>query len=234
MIPPRIVLARPGIGENIGFVVRLLANFELDELVLADPAAGFERGAARTASMCPERLARVRVVGDAASALLDTSHVFGFSARGGRERELLPLAELGALASGIPRGARVAFLFGNEESGLTSEETGYCHRLLTIPLPGLGSLNLSHAVALVLYEYFRAGQAAAPDSRHRFASTGEKQRLAEQARATLGTWAFAVDDPHFEGSVRRLLFGNPIQARDTRILHRILRHLDYVRNHGSN
>jgi tRNA/rRNA methyltransferase len=54
----------------------------------------------------------------------------------------------------------VAVLFGNEDSGLTDEELSLCDLAVTIPAaPELPSLNLSHAVQVICYEIYRAGNA---------------------------------------------------------------------------
>lgn len=56
-----------------------------------------------------------------------------------------------------PRIGRVAAVFGREATGLTDEELDRCHQLGRIPTSIHSSLNLSHAVALIAYEWFLAG-----------------------------------------------------------------------------
>lgn len=145
--PLRIVLARPQLGENIGFVLRLCANHDVDDVVLVAPRENWRAGAERTASMCTDRIEGLRVEADLEAALADRQHIFGLTARVGRERRPLAVEALGALA-GECDDARVALLFGNEESGLDSRETACCTQLVRIDRPGLSSLNLSHAVAI--------------------------------------------------------------------------------------
>src|SRR5256886_7453508 len=81
-------------------------------------------------------------------------YVVGFTARErsakrNRQRpreaaaELLAQAEVGT----------VALLFGREDKGLPNDALDRCHRLVTIPTdPAYASLQLGHAVALMLYE----------------------------------------------------------------------------------
>jgi tRNA/rRNA methyltransferase len=52
------------------------------------------------------------------------------------------------------RGARLAFVFGEERYGLSNEDLYRCHLVLSIPTdPSYGSLNLAQAVQLVAYEW---------------------------------------------------------------------------------
>ena len=47
----------------------------------------------------------------------------------------------------------VALLFGREDKGLSNEALDRCHRVVTIPSdPSYSSLNLGHAVIIMLYE----------------------------------------------------------------------------------
>src|SRR5206468_11660563 len=57
--------------------------------------------------------------------------------------------EIAALAESGP----VALLFGREDKGLTNEALDRCHRVVTIPSDAAyASLNLAHAVVVMLYE----------------------------------------------------------------------------------
>jgi tRNA/rRNA methyltransferase len=219
----RVVLARPQIGENIGFVARLCTNFALDDLWLVAPLPEWHDGARKTGTMCRDLLDRVRVSDDLASALADRERVLGFTARSGEDRDVAALPELGAR---IRAGERVALLFGNEQSGLSAEETASCEALFRISLPGRASMNVSHAVALALWELCRDGPAPAlAHVPHRYATVAEKARLEQEATELLAAAGYKVADPHYHGALQRLLIGRPVEARDLRILHRVVRHL---------
>lgn len=222
---PRVVLARPRIGENIGFIVRLCANFGISELVLVAPAEGWREAAERPASMCLERLREVRVVPDLETALADCSHTWGLTARAGRDRPVRRLQQMSPPASG-----RTALVFGNEESGLDAREAALCNELFSVQLPGLTSLNLSHAVSVALYEWSRS-EPAKSESYVAAMTLEERRRLADHALSTLGSIGFPVEHAHYEQMMRRLVVGGTIETRDGRMVHRLLRHLDYLREH---
>jgi tRNA/rRNA methyltransferase len=55
----------------------------------------------------------------------------------------------------------VAFVFGNEQAGLTNDEMLACQTLVHIPAnPGFTSLNLAQAVQVVAYELFMVSAAS--------------------------------------------------------------------------
>jgi tRNA C32,U32 (ribose-2'-O)-methylase TrmJ len=68
----------------------------------------------------------------------------------------------------------VAFVFGNEEAGLTNEEMFACQFLVHIPArPGSTSLNLAQAVQIVAYELHMASAGAIPSQRKEKLATVE-------------------------------------------------------------
>jgi len=223
----RIVLCSPKSGENVGFVVRLCANFGIEDLVLVEPTQGWRHGARKTACMCSELLARTRVVANLGTALADRTKVFGFTARAGRDREVRDASEL---ATRVTAGDKTAWVFGNEESGLSGEETSLCTELYRIQIPGMQSLNLSHAVALAIFASFSAksAEAARPEKPHPLLGSAGKARLLERTKRIVGRSGFPVDDFQFVPSVKRLLFSREIQTRDARTLHRLLTHAAYL------
>ncbi len=227
----RIVLARPRIGENVGFVVRLAANFGLEDLVLVDPLPGWRKGADRTASMCREGLAKLRVVPTLSEALADRQVVLGFTARWGRDRPVRAFTTLGEQMAEAPEKAKIALCFGNEESGLSQREAAFCTDLFLLDLPGShASLNLSHAVALALYELHRTTHArpAPRGNEARPITVAEKDLLIRRAREVCNATEFRVDPPHFRAALERLVYGTEIQSRDARVLHKALTYMTWL------
>ena len=76
--------------------------------------------------------------------------------------------EFAKLASDISgteksKGQTVAAVFGNERTGLSDEELSECTIGVTIPSsPGFASLNLSHAVQIIAYHFFRTQTKISP------------------------------------------------------------------------
>ena len=99
-------------------------------------------------------LDQAKVHATLAEAIADCVAAFALSARP-REwsTQVLDVRAAAAQAAGL--GGDVAFVFGNEQAGLTNEEMLACQYLVHIPAnPGFTSLNLAQAVQVVAYELF--------------------------------------------------------------------------------
>ena len=91
---------------------------------------------------------------DLASAIGDCVAAFALSARP-REWSTQVLDARSAAARAAEMEGPVAFVFGNEQAGLTNEEMLACQYLVHIPAnPEFSSLNLAQAVQVVCYELF--------------------------------------------------------------------------------
>lgn len=146
-MPLHVVLYQPEIPPNTGNVIRLAANTGAS-LHLIEPLA-FELDDARLkrAGLDYREWARVQVHGslDACFAILP-ERVWAFSTRGTR-----PYADVAFLADDV-------LLFGPETRGLPDDvlQRLPSGSVLRVPMqPGSRSLNLSNAVAIVLYEAWR-------------------------------------------------------------------------------
>jgi tRNA (cytidine32/uridine32-2'-O)-methyltransferase len=150
----RVVLHQPRELTNIAQVVRAMMNFGLRDLTLVAPR---EYDAWRIAGIAHRSEAFLERVVQAATldaALADCVHSIGFSARGrtakhNSQRPRVAAAEV----LNLTRGGTVALVFGPEDTGLDNAALDRCHRLCTIPTrPEYPSLNLAHAVTVMLYE----------------------------------------------------------------------------------
>ena len=118
-------------------------------------------------------LQRATVFPTLAAALADCGRVVAASGR--PEGEPLPLEDPEEALAWLLAGERAlpsALVFGREDRGLSNDELLQAGRLLQIPTPTPhGSLNLSHAVAVVLHDLHRlerrgqtSAQAPAPQA----------------------------------------------------------------------
>ncbi len=150
----RIVLVRTSHPGNIGSAARAMKNMGITSLVLVAPKRFPDPEAATLASGAYDVLVNARVVETLADAVGDCIAAYALSARmreWGPENFAVREAALAALADAAS--GQVAFVFGNEASGLTNEELLVCQRHVRIPTdPTWSSLNLSQAVQVVAYE----------------------------------------------------------------------------------
>ncbi|MCX5968892.1 MAG: RNA methyltransferase [Cyanobacteria bacterium] len=155
----QLVLVEPAGPLNVGSVARLCANFGIDGLRLVAPRCdplGDE--ARRMAVHGVGMLERAPIYPTLAAAIADCSRVVATSGRG--EGEPLPPSPAGAALRWLLRAhddaspsQTSALVFGREDRGLSNDELLQAGRILQIATgPAYASLNLSHAVAVVLHE----------------------------------------------------------------------------------
>ncbi len=158
MTKVRVVLVGTEGEINLGFIARLVKNFDADELVLVEPRVQIGDEALRFAAHAKDvLLERTRIVKTLDEALRDVSLSACTSARVGQKTDVLrhPLTPW-EFAEKAAEYTSVAVVFGRESTGLTREEILKCDVLVSIPASrAYPVLNLSHAVAIVLYELFK-------------------------------------------------------------------------------
>jgi TrmH family RNA methyltransferase len=237
----RVVLVRTAGPRNAGSVVRAAANFGPCEVVLVRPETAsilvhpdFEQ----MAHGVPDAARRVRVVASVAEALADCTASVGFTARARDHRELVDWRaardELAVLAA--DPGERVALVFGNEEAGLTIEETVPLQRLVRIPTSDEhGSLNLAMAAGVVLSTLFLARPEVPTAARQNAIALPGADRafLVERLKEALCTIPWT--DParqDLRASIERVFARAPLETRDARAWHMLARALGNERAPG--
>jgi TrmH family RNA methyltransferase len=182
-----VVLVNTRNPLNIGAAARAMSNFGFMDLRLVKPyEASFRE--ARSAIGASEVLAAAREYKSVAEAVADCTLVVGTTSAARRELQH-PLRRLDDGAKLIRkrfRSGRVAILFGSEKRGLANQDLSHCHWLLRIPTrEEHGSMNLGQAVAVCLYELWRAGKPVKPAGRTRHASAGDLERITTLLLETL-------------------------------------------------
>jgi TrmH family RNA methyltransferase len=149
-----VVLVEPKHSGNIGAVARAMMNFNFDKLFLVNPCA--------LDSECYARAMH-------ASKIVDNSRVFPSFEKAVENLDYLvatssveSLTDKKYLRNSVlvedfaekifEVEGKIGLIFGREDSGLYNEEIAACDILVRIPTSeSYLSLNLSHAVSLVLY-----------------------------------------------------------------------------------
>jgi len=156
----RTVLVEPKSEENIGAVARVLKNFGFYNLYMVKPpGTGIGSKARSVASHARDLLARARIVSAIEEAVEDASIVVGTTSKRGisRSKQLrmgaLTPYQLKERIKKENKDGILALLFGREDIGLLNEELKRCDMVVSIPTsPDYPVMNLSHAVAIVIYE----------------------------------------------------------------------------------
>lgn len=154
-ISTRIILVNTTLPANIGAAARAMKTMGLHDLVLVAPKQFPHADASALASSASDVLAQARVVATLEEAIADCQLVLGASAR----NRTIGLPQLDARSAGEAAeqharvGAKVAFVFGREDRGLTNDELMLCHAHVFIPTnPEYGVLNVAAAVQVLAYE----------------------------------------------------------------------------------
>jgi tRNA/rRNA methyltransferase/tRNA (cytidine32/uridine32-2'-O)-methyltransferase len=154
-----IILCRPSEPGNVGAVCRVMKNMGLSQLRIVAPQPFDEERLLVRSVHAEDVWHNARFFDTLADAAADCSLVVGTTRRRGKRRKSVTL-EPRALTEWLVKNhnsAPVAFVFGNERTGLEDDELNFCNIASHIPVSeAFPSLNLSHAVQVYAYELFLA------------------------------------------------------------------------------
>ncbi|MEM0492548.1 MAG: RNA methyltransferase [Candidatus Thermoplasmatota archaeon] len=170
MIPEfYVVLVEPKYGGNIGSIARLMMNFDFSNLILVNPCR-FDDDCYRRAMHASSVIDQARICSSFEDAVADMDYLVATSCIESLndKRHLRKAVLLNDFVEKVyDVEGKVGLIFGREDYGLFNEEIAVCDILVKIPTSDVyPSLNVSHAVGLVLYELYV----------HRFRSSRVKKR----------------------------------------------------------
>ncbi len=152
----RIVLVEPLYSGNTGSVARVMKNFGFSELILLNPCELDAQ--ARVMSMHAYHIIeKARIEFTLEKALLGSNIIVGMTGIPGKtdnKHMRMPALSPRKLKEKLTgKSGIVSLVFGREDRGLLNEELELCDIIVNIPTSNeYPSMNLSHAVAVVLYE----------------------------------------------------------------------------------
>jgi TrmH family RNA methyltransferase len=150
----RVVLHRPENGGNVGASARALKNMGFSNLCIVDPQQLDWDEATRMAHGAEDVLRAAARAATLEAAVADCRWVVGTTRRRGKRRQTIYTPRAFARAAAAAPGRRpLAIVFGPERDGLDAHELACCQDVVHIPAsPAQPSLNLAHAVMVVVYE----------------------------------------------------------------------------------
>ena len=149
-----VVLANPENQENIGLVARSMKNTGFRELRLVGVSRLGEKSFV-TAVHSRDILDAAQFFSSLDSAVADCQVVFASTAKARKNFPLLSLEEAVERMGSVSPKAKIGLLFGNERTGLTSEELRHSNFRFLIPQAAAQpSYNLAAAVLLTLFRLF--------------------------------------------------------------------------------
>ncbi|MFA5073079.1 MAG: RNA methyltransferase [Nitrospirota bacterium] len=228
-----IILVDTKTPANIGATARCMMNMGLSRLILVNPPKDPLHEAEKLAAGADVILKQALIIPTLKEAIADCSLVFGISRHKGRLRKNIctPRQAAESLASLLSKN-KVALVFGNEVNGLTREDLSLCHEFISIPASDqFPSLNLSHAVMIVVYELYLACKNPIATNTEKLAPSKTIEDFYQHLKKTLlNIKFFDQDDPKPILFALRQLFGRSrLTLRDVAILRGILNTVDRVK-----
>lgn len=226
----RIVLIGTSHPGNIGGAARAMHNMGLSDLALVAPrCTAVTADSVSRASGADHLVNGATVMETLDQAVADCTLVVGASAR---SRTLpWPMITPRDLGVRLPmeladREARVALVFGREDSGLTNAELQRCHAHVHIPTnPDFSSLNLAAAVQVLAYEcrlaWLDLQELPPEETNQALATHGELEHYFAHLERTLV--AIGFHDPAMPRQLMARLRRFTLRARPERIELNILR-----------
>lgn len=152
----RVVLVEPMYQGNVGSVARAMKNFGYSDLVLVNPCK-LEGQARAMSSHARDVLEGAKITSTLEEAVKGADLLIGttgVSSLKTGEHIRLPLYTVKEVKEKLKGySGTIAVLFGREDNGFSNDELKGFDMLITVPTSEIYPImNLSHAVAIVLYE----------------------------------------------------------------------------------
>lgn len=231
-----IVLVEPQQPGNVGMVCRAMKNMGLADLRLVNPCCLEHEEARKFAVSARDIMEQARVFTSLEQALADSPLSVATTRRHGKYRqEIHTPGQVIERLEPLLSANRAAFVFGREDSGLTTEEVALCRWQATIPTSEFGSLNLAQAVLIFCYELMsRLGQQDGEQYRlsegRILAATDSTEALYSQMEKTLLRIGFLKpqNPGHLMKSLRRILARAELDEREVAIMRGMMSQVDWA------
>jgi len=156
---PAIILVEPQLAENVGMAARAMMNCGLYHLRLVSPREDHLSPKAVSASSGADKiLQNAQIYTSTEEAIADLQKIYATTARRRDMIKQITTADFAAEQITKEENADIScgILFGPERTGLHNDDVCLADSIIEIPLnPEHCSLNLSQAVLLVGYEWFK-------------------------------------------------------------------------------
>lgn len=179
---------------NVGAIARVMKNFGFKNLVLINPKTEITEITKARAKHAQDILNNVKIKDSSFLKTMDT--LIGTTAKVGTDYNI-PRSPLTPkeMAKKITIKKKTGILIGREGIGLTNEEIRGCDFTVTIPTSKkYFTLNISHALGIILYEIFQQNETKTSISNIEPASKKEKNVLSGQIHKILDKLTFTTVD----------------------------------------
>lgn len=231
---PAIILVRPQMAENVGMVARAMMNCGLYELRIVSPRENHLSDKAISASSgAGEILEKATVFHSLDEAIADLNFILATTARerGMNKVVYTPEPAIKLIQDKTAQGQKCGILFGAERTGLENHELVMADGIIEIPLNPLHcSLNLSQAVLLIGYEWFKlTGKAKISEPSTNIPATkAELDFFLKHLETELekrGYFRFFDKKERMQRNLRNIFTRNNLTTSEIRTLHSVVNDL---------
>ena len=152
----KVILVEPSGPINVGSIARLCSNFEVNELRIVSPNCDiFSLEAKKMALKGQKYLDRCKIFNNIEQSIFDCDLVLATCGRIDLNNNIQceTPESISKWISSFKEIKNLGILFGREDRGLTNNELLFAHKIFNIKTSrNYPSLNLSHAVSIILYE----------------------------------------------------------------------------------
>lgn len=193
-----IILLEPRKQENIGSVARVMKNFAFDNLILIKPKCKIGVKAFKVAKHGKDVLKKTKIKDFSYLKKLD--YIIGTTAILGTDynipRNTISAEQLASKIAKIDyKKTKIGILIGREGTGLNNNEINLCDILVTIPASKkYPTFNVSHALAIILYEIFKKLNVEKSNSHINFATKKEKEIILRYINDILSDMEFSTKE----------------------------------------
>lgn len=196
-----IILIEPENPGNTGAILRSMKNFDFNSIILVNPKFYINNEEMRNrAKWAGDLIKKVKMRKyDMKKLRKDFDYLIATTAKLGRDYNLLrtPITaeQFAEKISYISKKTKIGLLIGREGTGLSNEEIKICDFTVTIPTSKkYGTMNISHATTLILYEIFKKQEKEHIISHITPISLKEKEQLQKMVEKTLDKMYFATEE----------------------------------------
>lgn len=233
-----VILVRPQGPINIGSVCRIMMNFGFHQLRLVNPTPEYHSLDAKKMALSAFHIIENAVVfDDLQTALSDIQVAFGTTRRFGKYRKnfYTPGGAATKISSDL-KNTTCAMVIGPEDTGLETKDLDLCQHFITIPTrDAYPSMNLSHALTILLYEITIKSdldkKLSAPELKN-FAPGSEIEHMFAHMRKTLLDIDYLdrQNPDHLLRTFRRIFGSAGLTSREVRIIHGLMSRIDWTEN----
>jgi len=193
-----VILIEPKLSANIGAIARVMKNFNFTNLVLINPKCNHLSQMARNrAKHANDILTKTKI--KKKSYLNQFDYLIATTAVLGSDYNIprCPITprQLGDKLAKIDPKKKIGLLIGRESSGLTNEEIQKSDFVVSVPTSKrYSTLNISHAVAIILYEIFQSSGELKINDHIVSASKKEKDIILKKVGNILNRLDFSTEE----------------------------------------